>query len=133
MAVIRRPRDGALLVTENVSWDGTSFHRPLGGHVELGERAAQALHRELREEIGQDLHAVRQLGVLENIFAWDGALQHEVVFIFAAALTDPAAYDIEEQPIRDDAGVRAVWRAGGPGGPPLYPDGLPGLIGQSGA
>ena len=35
MAVIRRPRDGALLVSEPA--DG-SFARPLGGHVEFGTR-----------------------------------------------------------------------------------------------
>ena len=50
MAVIRRPRDGALLVSEHAEPD--LFHRPLGGHVEFGEYALDTLHRELREEIG---------------------------------------------------------------------------------
>jgi ADP-ribose pyrophosphatase YjhB (NUDIX family) len=133
MAVIRRPGDGALLVTENPSWDGTLFHRPLGGHVEFGERAAATLHRELREEIGQELTGVRQLGVLENIFIWDGVLQHEVVFIYQAAFADPAAYAIEEQPVRDepDDRVRVIWRPAAAAGPPLYPDGLPALIEQT--
>lgn len=133
MAVIRRPRDGALLVTEELDWDGTLFHRPLGGHVELGERAEQTLRRELREEIGQELAAVAALGVLENLFTWDGTLAHEVVFMFAAAFADPQAYEIEAQPIRDDPGGRdkVIWRPPGRAVPPLYPDGLSALIAQA--
>ncbi len=65
MAVIRRPRDGALLVSESADpW----FQRPLGGHVEFGEYAADTIYREFLEEIGQVVTNVRLLGVLENIF-----------------------------------------------------------------
>jgi hypothetical protein len=40
MVMIRRPRDGALLVSESRAPSGELFHRPLGGHVEFGEYAA---------------------------------------------------------------------------------------------
>jgi ADP-ribose pyrophosphatase YjhB (NUDIX family) len=134
MAVIRRPRDGALLVSEHASPLGDPFHRPLGGHVEFGEYALNAVHRELAEEIGQRLTGVHLLGVLENIFQWDGALQHEVVFMFAASFADQAAYEIAEQRILDDAdpGTRVIWRAPEAPGPPLYPDGVTDLITQAG-
>ena len=127
MAVIRRPRDGALLVSEPA--DG-SFQRPLGGHVEFGEYALDTSHREFGEEIGQRLTSVRLLGVLENIFPWQGGTEHEVVFIFSAALADPAAYEIEEQVIADDTDPkgRVLWRAPGTVRPPLYPAGLAELI-----
>ena len=82
MAVVRRPRDGALLVSES---DDPLFQRPLGGHVEFGEYALDTVRREFGEEIGQDLTDVRLLGVLENIFGWRGGTEHEVVFIFTAA------------------------------------------------
>lgn len=52
-----------------------STHRPLGGHVEFGEYAAATVHREFAEEIAQPLTDVRLLGVLENIFEWQGAAQ----------------------------------------------------------
>jgi ADP-ribose pyrophosphatase YjhB (NUDIX family) len=128
MAVIQRPRDGALLVSEHT--DQGRFHRPLGGHVEYGEYALDTLHRELREEIGQALADVRLLGVLENIFAWDGERQHELVFLYAARFADPAAYDIEEQGIRDEASGRSrvIWRPAGASSPPLYPAGTASLI-----
>jgi ADP-ribose pyrophosphatase YjhB (NUDIX family) len=130
MAVIQRPRDNALLVSATAR--PRPFHRPLGGHVEFGEYAIDTLHREFGEEIGQRLTGVRLLGVLENIFHWQGATAHEVVFIFRAAFTDPAAYEIEQQPIRDEpgGGDRVIWRPPGAAGPPLYPDGLAELIEQ---
>ena len=125
MAVIKRPRDGALLVSEPA--DG-SFQRPLGGHVEFGEYALDTIHREFGEEIGQRLTGVRLLGVLENIFPWQGGTEHEVVFIFSAAFADPAAYEIEEQVIADKTADRVLWRAPGTVSPPLYPAGLTELI-----
>ena len=125
MAVIRRPRDGALLVSEPA--DG-SFQRPLGGHVEFGEYAVDTIHREFGEEIGQRLINVRLLGVLENIFGWQGGTEHEVVFLFSAAFADPAAYEIEEQVIADKTADRVLWRAPGTVSPPLYPAGLTELI-----
>jgi 8-oxo-dGTP pyrophosphatase MutT (NUDIX family) len=56
MAVIRRPRDGALLVSES---DDPLFQRPLGGHVEFAEYALDTVHREFGEELGQALTDVR--------------------------------------------------------------------------
>lgn len=133
MAVIRRPRDAALLVSQHTDPAESPFQRPLGGHVEFGERALDTLHREFREEIGQELTDVRLLGVLENIFGWEGARQHEIVFIYAAAFADPAAYEIAEQGILDEPGrSRVIWRPAGATSPPLYPDGLPELIASSG-
>ena len=131
MAVIQRPRDSALLVSEAAG--PRPFHRPLGGHVEFGEHAIDTIHRELVEEIGQRLTEVRLLGVLENIFQWQGATQHEIVFIFRAAFADPAAYEIETQTIRDelDGADRVIWRPAGASEPPLYPVGLAGLFGAS--
>jgi ADP-ribose pyrophosphatase YjhB (NUDIX family) len=128
MAVIERPRDGALLVSEHA--DPELFHRPLGGHVEFGEYALDTVRRELQEEIGQSLAQVRLLGVLENIFPWRGGLGHEIVFLYAAAFSDPAAYEIGEQVIRDEAEGRSrvIWRAPGTASPPLYPAGAAGLI-----
>jgi ADP-ribose pyrophosphatase YjhB (NUDIX family) len=128
MAVIRRPADGALLVSEHAEPD--LFHRPLGGHVELGEYALDTVHRELHEEIGQSLARVRLLGVLENIFPWHGEIAHEIVFLYAAAFSDPAAYEIDEQGIRDEAGgrTRVIWRPPDALSPPLYPAGVADLI-----
>ncbi len=129
MVLIRRPRDGALLVSEHADPAAATFHRPLGGHVEFGEYALDTVNREFEEEIGQSLTGVRLLGVLENIFQWEGATQHEIVFMFAAAFADQSAYEIQEQHILDKADrTRVIWRAPGADSPPLYPAGTSGLL-----
>jgi ADP-ribose pyrophosphatase YjhB (NUDIX family) len=135
MVVIRRPADGALLVSEQAGrWDPL-YHRLLGGHVEFGEYALAAVHRELAEETGQQLTGVRLLGVLENIFGWASPPSHQVIFVFAAAFADPAAYEITEQRILDQPSsqTRVIWRPAGAVAPPLYPQGLDQLLEESGA
>lgn len=130
IAVIRRPRDGALLVSGHDDTALAPFHRPLGGHVEFGEYAEATVHREFAEEIGQALTDVVLLGVVENIFDWQGATAHEIVFVYAAAFRDPAAYEIAEQRILDetDGANRVVWRSPAATSPPLYPDGIARLV-----
>ena len=131
MAVIRRPRDGALLVSEDCDPAGVLFHRPLGGHVEFGEYAEHTVRRELLEEIGQSLSEVRLLGVLENIFDWDDSQAHEIVFVFSASFQGDSAYEIAEQRILDHAAddqTLVRWREADAASPPLYPAGVADLF-----
>jgi ADP-ribose pyrophosphatase YjhB (NUDIX family) len=125
MAVIRRPRDGALLVSES---DDPLFQRPLGGHVEFGEYALDTVHREFREELAQELTDVRLIAVLENIFGWQEGTEHEVVFIFSAAFALASAYEVGEQLILDNPERRVLWRPADALNPPLYPAGLGELL-----
>jgi ADP-ribose pyrophosphatase YjhB (NUDIX family) len=132
MVVIRRPGDGALLVSEDADPGGRLFQRPLGGHVEFGEYSEDTIHRELVEEIGQRLTDVDLLGVLENLFEWRGELQHEIVFVYEASFADSAAYDVAEQGILDhpERSTRVIWRPVGATSPPLYPDGVAELVAE---
>ena len=64
-------RDTTILVFE--AFDpvkGTPFYRPLGGGVDPGETSEAAVIREIREEIGQEITALRLLGVLDPTPAW---------------------------------------------------------------
>jgi ADP-ribose pyrophosphatase YjhB (NUDIX family) len=109
----------------SVAQESRNPRASLGGHVEYGEYALETVHREFREEIGQALTGVKLGGVLENIFEWAGATQHEIVFIFTADLADEAAYEIPEQAIRDAPGkTRVIWRPPNIASPPLYPAGV---------
>ena len=67
---------------------GVRYGRLLGGGIEAGERAEEAVRREFLEEIGAALVNVRRLGVVENIFTWQGQLHHEVIFVCAADFAD---------------------------------------------
>ena len=105
------------------------FYRAIGGGTEFGERAEAAVTREWQEELGLTLEAPTLLGVLENLFTLEGRAGHEVIFVFAARVSDPRAHGRDEIEAIDTDGARHVagWvslaelRAGST---PLYPGGL---------
>ena len=106
------------------------FYRPLGGAVEFGELAVEALRREIREELELDIEDPIQLGVIENRFEYCGKPCHEVVFVFDARFTDPNVYAERELPINEPGWEGpAVWLdLRGPALEPLYPSGLGDLL-----
>lgn len=111
IAIVRRNED--LLVFEG--YDAVKrdyYYRPLGGGVEPGERAVDALAREMREELGTEIANVKQLTILENLFECDGKGGHEIVFVFSCDLLDRSIYerDVIEAFEHDGAPLRVVWR-----------------------
>lgn len=105
--------DGAILVFEAFDRSkGSWFYRPLGGAVEFGETAAAALVREIHEELSLEVTDVSLLGVLENLFMYEGRPGHEVVFVHACRLADASAYGREAMEGVEDNGepMRVVWR-----------------------
>lgn len=127
-------RGDRILVSENYDpASGETFYRPLGGGIEFGERSIEAARREIREELGAEVRGLRLLGVLENIFTFDGRPGHEVVFVFDAAFVDPSFYERRELTGYEggDEPFTVVWKRlsdFGPGAPPLYPDDLLDLL-----
>lgn len=71
------------------------FYRPYGGGIEFGEKAEEALKREVYEETGYGIHDVTFIGVSENIFTFNGKPGHEIVFLFDAKFDDSAVYELE--------------------------------------
>ena len=111
--------------------DPRHFHRLVGGGVELGERAVDAVVREIYEELGTTLREPRLLGVLENIFVHEGEAGHEVVFVYAGELADPAVVPSEGGWFKDNGEPMFVeWRTVDDSGHewPLYPSGAGGLV-----
>jgi ADP-ribose pyrophosphatase YjhB (NUDIX family) len=104
------------------------FYRPLGGSIEFGETASQAVIRELQEELGVELNEPKKLGFLENIFTYDGEPGHEIVIVFTATLRDTSLHQKASLP-RLDMDGRAVWRTSAElKQNPLYPTGLLSLL-----
>jgi ADP-ribose pyrophosphatase YjhB (NUDIX family) len=122
--------DGRLLVFEGHDpVKGEAFYRPLGGGIEFGETGAQALAREIREEIGAEVTKLRYLGLCENIFTSAGEIGHEIVLLYEAELADKALYEREiiEAVEPDGVTFKALWMplsAFADGRVPLYPGGL---------
>lgn len=111
MCVFRH--DNRILVAE--AYDphkGETFYRPVGGHVEFSEWSQDALVRELREETGLGVANLRYMGVIENIFTYDGQRGHEIAFIYDGKFTDPSVYEQQVLHCQEDDGLlfRATWK-----------------------
>jgi len=106
-----------------------TFYRPLGGGIEFGETAEEAVRRELREEINAELDDVRFLGVLENIFTLNSDSYHEIVMIHDGVLKESGLYEqavIEGEEANGEI-IRAMWKSldeFGEGKSILYPNRL---------
>ena len=106
-----------------------TFYRPLGGGIEFGESSETTVRRELKEEVNVGVDHLRFLGVLENIFTFNGNSYHEIVMVFDGALVDSELYAQAEIHGKEANGddIRALWKSLDEfesGQSILYPDGL---------
>jgi 8-oxo-dGTP pyrophosphatase MutT (NUDIX family) len=106
-------REGRILVTEaHDPVKQQSFCRPLGGGIEFGETSAQAVAREVREEINAEVTNLRLVGTLENIFTYLGSPGHEIVQVYDGEFVEESLYGLTS--IRgaesDGQEFQAVWR-----------------------
>jgi len=79
---------------------------PLGGGIEFGETSEQAAIREVLEEVGAETYGLQLLGVLENLFVFDGTPGHEIVFIYEAKFVDENLYQKPELDGFESNGVK---------------------------
>lgn len=110
--------------------DGRRFWVPVGGRIEFGEAAGEAVAREVMEELGAEVTDLRLLGVVENRFTYDGSPQHEIDFVFDGRFPDESRYGRPQQGLEAHAPFVAHWidPRHPDGGRPLYPDGLLELV-----
>ena len=72
-------RDGAVLLCRP---RGGSYSYLPGGHIEFGETGAQALAREVEEELGQTATVGDMIGVVENQFVQKGKKHAEISLVY---------------------------------------------------
>ncbi|MBD2232916.1 NUDIX hydrolase [Phormidium tenue] len=88
------------------------FARPLGGGIDFGETSAAAAIREIKEELGADIAEVELLGVVENIFVYEGEPGHEIVFVYDGRFVDESLYGQESlDVVEGKRQFKAVWRS----------------------
>lgn len=88
----------------------SGFHRLIGGGVELGETHREAIIREVDEELGARIVDLTYLGMVENIFRYNGELGHEVVALYSGRLEPAPADDGGTLTESDGSVVPVVWR-----------------------
>ncbi len=124
-------RDGHILVLDGTDFvKDQSFHRAIGGGIEFGETAEQALRREFLEELAVSLQGIRLLGVLENIFEYEGRPGHEIIHVFSVESTDLDAIPLHAELRVLDEGSPVRWRAISSLDRPVYPSGALHLLGS---
>ena len=89
---IFRHQDQVLLSYGYDPSKGETYLRPIGGSIEFGETSAQAIEREVLEEINQQITKPKLLAVLENLFTFDDQQGHEIVFVYEAEFVDSVLY-----------------------------------------
>jgi ADP-ribose pyrophosphatase YjhB (NUDIX family) len=98
-------RGDEVLVFEG--WDSVKargFRRFPGGGIEFGEKAEAAIRREMREELDSELDDLRLLGVVDNVFEFEGHPAHQHIFVFEARFPDPARFEQDAFTMSDDGG-----------------------------
>lgn len=112
---------------------GERFYRLLGGGIEFGETGAEAVAREVGEEIGARVAGVEYLATLENIYVYLGAPGHEIARVYAVALKDLGVYAHDQiQRLDETRAVLTLWMPVDPfltGVETLYPDGIVRVLG----
>ncbi|MEA5447881.1 NUDIX domain-containing protein [Leptolyngbya sp. CCNP1308] len=88
------------------------FARPLGGGIDFGETSAEAAIREIKEELGADITGVELLGIVENIFVYEGEPGHEMVFVYDGRFVDESLYQREYlDGVEGKRQFKVVWRS----------------------
>lgn len=104
--------DHALFVVKNHdAVKGDDYYRPIGGSVNFGERTADALLREVTEELDTTISITGAPLILENIFVCDGATGHEIDYLYPARFNNPGFYTRKTYTLLEDSGdtFDAMW------------------------
>ena len=83
-----------------------------GGHVAFGEISENALIREFKEELGENILVNRLIWIEENFWKWGKRDAHNITFYYLISLmNDSDIQDTFNEPIKDNNDVSLQWVA----------------------
>lgn len=104
-------RDGKVLLCK--AKGGKSTYLP-GGHIEFGETGAEALVREIKEELGVDSSCGEFLGVVENSFLQHGRPHAEINLVYRlnlkSQISDSKGLDSDYKLESQEDWIEFEWR-----------------------
>ncbi|WP_413699078.1 NUDIX domain-containing protein [Psychromonas sp. KJ10-10] len=95
--------DGKVLVAKAKGASNTFLP---GGHIEFGEKAEDALRREIFEEMGLVIDSTTFLGAIEHKFEDAEHLNLEIALVFRASISD---LDPKDKPISLESHLEFFW------------------------
>ncbi len=84
------------------------FYRSIGGGIEFLEDSKEALKREFKEELNIDICVGEFLGIVENIFIYNGKNAHELILFYNVKIKDKD-YKEKYHIIDDNCETDAMW------------------------
>lgn len=124
--LIIRSHNKMLVARFHDSVKGHDFYTLMGGSVNFGETADQALQREMHEELQCGVENAELLQVVENLFTHEGKSGHEIMFIYKGDLSNKRVYEQDRiHVVEETYAFNAEWieiDAVLSGEIPLYPD-----------
>jgi len=97
-ALVVNPR-GEVLIVRSSKW-GDKFTVP-GGHIELGERAEDAIKREVKEETGLDVESVSLLLVQEAIYPKNYYKHEHFIFMDYICITKSSEVKLDGRELQE--------------------------------
>ena len=112
-AAVLRDGDRVLVWDDHDPTTGAVAAVPLAGGIEFGETGAQAIARELGEEIGATPTRVDYLGLIEDIFQWAGEKRHELYLVYDVDVAERHIYERRAIDVVEPDGTsyQARWRS----------------------
>ncbi|MFF5626561.1 NUDIX domain-containing protein [Microbacterium sp. NPDC012755] len=112
MLIAPHPDGSRHLVSRNAptTENPDGYDRLVGGSVELGETHREAIIREVREELDSAILDLVHVGVVENIFRFNGELGHEIVALYTGRLASMPPSEGGALTESDGSTVPVVWR-----------------------
>ena len=84
------------------------FYRSIGGGIEFLEDSKEALKREFKEELNVDIEVGEFLGIVENIFTYNGKNAHELMLLYNVNIKDKD-YKEKYHIVDDNCETDATW------------------------
>lgn len=109
-ALLLIEHEGKLLLNKGYdSIKKETFFRFVGGSLNFGEKAEEAMRREIKEELNSEIENLQFLRVVESIFTYEGEKGHEIIFLYKGDLSNKNIYQQKFISIPDDQNFPAEW------------------------